>query len=444
MREEKRYLRSLLLYAGFALAVTSVTVQADDEFYYLLGGGEPVTQAATNRAATSTIGGSIRWNNDLMCGNFDMSLSVQNQLQGLEGSFSDLMDNVISAATGAVASLPALIIQKVNPALYDLLQNGILQGSEEFHIAKAECEDIVERMGDVIDGNEWEAAARGGWWSGRSVAGGDILDAKDDADSDGLDEGVTWAGGAQRGGAAQPPVLVVEDTAKAGFNMLLNRNPTNSTSASTVCAEAYICRRWDNPQAFSDWMVAVVGEKTVRTCEGCDKVETQAGMGLPRQIEVEQEQIALDLEALVLTDAAPTADELEEVSGGPGMRITRRVVEALREEDPENQEILIARIASEMALSRIMEMAVVARRAILAGSKEPNIANLEVAQEDLGEYIAELEREMDNILYELEVRERIASNTAVAVLQRQQARVSIPISEPQPEARFEDGAVMEP
>ena len=72
-----------------------------------------------------------------------MTVSVSEQLAGIKGSFSDLMDNVISAATGAVASLPALVIQRVNPALYDLLQNGVLQASEEFQIARTSCEELV-------------------------------------------------------------------------------------------------------------------------------------------------------------------------------------------------------------------------------------------------------------------------------------------------------------
>ena len=139
-------------------------ISVDDEFYYLLGGGEPVTRSASNRPSTFEIGGSVAWNTDLMCGNFDMSLSVEEQLRGIKGSFSDLMDNVISAATGAVASLPALVIQKVNPALYDLLQNGVLQASEEFHLAQTSCEEIVGIMDEAIAHNGWESVAKGGYF----------------------------------------------------------------------------------------------------------------------------------------------------------------------------------------------------------------------------------------------------------------------------------------
>ena len=46
------------------------------------------------------------WNTDLMCGNFDMSLSVDEQLKGLKVLFQPDEQRGRRAATGAVASLP--------------------------------------------------------------------------------------------------------------------------------------------------------------------------------------------------------------------------------------------------------------------------------------------------------------------------------------------------
>ena len=116
--------RLLPLFVMLGTVFSSVGVQATDQtFYYGIGGGEPISRPASNRNSTVRVGGDVAWNTDLMCGNFDMSVSVSEQLAGIKGSFTDMMDNVISSATGAVASLPALVIQRVNPALYDLLQN---------------------------------------------------------------------------------------------------------------------------------------------------------------------------------------------------------------------------------------------------------------------------------------------------------------------------------
>ena len=431
---------SLWLLTGSALQALAV----DDEFYYRLGGGEPVTRSASNRDTTLELGGAVVWNTDLMCGNFDMSLSVDEQLKGLKGSFSNLMSSVISAATGAVASLPALIIQKVNPALYDLLQNGVLQASEEFHLAQVSCEDIVGIMDDVITHSGWENVAKGGYWAGESASGAELLSTRTSADIDGINAGVIWVEGATKGGRGQPPIELVGDTVKAGYNQLLKRNPANTTSMVSSCADAPICENWPNPQAMAAWVIDVVGEQKIRTCEGCDKISAKPGMGLPHQMAIEQDQIAADLAALVLSGSAPTLAQLEAVSGGPGMLVSRRVVEALREENSHEQDVLINRLAAEMALSRTMERAMIARRALISGMKEPNIANLQIAQDDLAPYIADLEKDIENILFEIEVRDRVASNTAVQLLMRDKVRGTVPIVESPPAGNFEDGASVNP
>ena len=431
---------SLWLLTGSALQALAV----DDEFYYRLGGGEPVTRSASNRDTTLELGGAVVWNTDLMCGNFDMSLSVDEQLKGLKGSFSNLMSSVISAATGAVASLPALIIQKVNPALYDLLQNGVLQASEEFHLAQVSCEDIVGIMDDVITHSGWENVAKGGYWAGESASGAELLSTRISADIDGINAGVIWVEGATKGGRGQPPIELVGDTVKAGYNQLLKRNPANTTSMVSSCADAPICEQWPNPQAMATWVIDVVGEQKIRTCEGCDKISAKPGMGLTHQMAIEQDQIAADLAALVLSGSAPTLAQLEAVSGGPGMLVSRRVVEALREENPHEQDVLINRLAAEMALSRTMERAMIARRALISGMKEPNIANLQIAQDDLAPYIADLEKDIENILFEIEVRDRVASNTAVQLLMRDKVRGTVPIVESPPAGNFEDGASVNP
>ncbi len=361
----RRIVQGLSLWLLTSSALPAFAV--DDEFYYRLGGGEPVTRSASNRDTTLELGGAVVWNTDLMCGNFDMSLSVDEQLKGLKGSFSNLMSSVISAATGAVASLPALIIQKVNPALYDLLQNGVLQASEEFHLAQVSCEDIVGIMDDVITHSGWENVAKGGYWAGESASGAELLSTRTSADIDGINAGVIWVEGATKGGRGQPPIELVGDTVKAGYNQLLKRNPANTTSMVSSCADAPICENWPNPQAMATWVIDVVGEQKIRTCEGCDKISAKPGMGLTHQMAIEQDQIAADLEALVLSGSAPTLAQLEAVSGGPGMLVSRRVIEALREENPHERDVLINRLAAEMALSRTMERAMIARRALISG-----------------------------------------------------------------------------
>ncbi len=57
---------------------------------------------------------------------------VGNHLNGLTDGFKNLMGDVIQGATGAAASLPAMVIQRANPGLYDMITNGVLQANVAF------------------------------------------------------------------------------------------------------------------------------------------------------------------------------------------------------------------------------------------------------------------------------------------------------------------------
>ncbi|MBC0030554.1 integrating conjugative element protein, partial [Escherichia coli] len=81
-----------------------------------------------------------------MCGNFDLKTTVSNQLNGVTDGFKNLMGDVIQGATGAVASLPAMVIQRANPGLYDALTNGVLQANVAFDKAQLNCQNMAKRM----------------------------------------------------------------------------------------------------------------------------------------------------------------------------------------------------------------------------------------------------------------------------------------------------------
>ncbi len=102
-----------------------------DWMYYRIGGGAAIPPSATRRN-TFPLTAGVSWNSDMMCGNFDIDTTVRNQLNGVTDGFQQLMGEVIESATSAVASLPAMVIQRANPQLYDLLTNGVLQGRLDF------------------------------------------------------------------------------------------------------------------------------------------------------------------------------------------------------------------------------------------------------------------------------------------------------------------------
>src|SRR3546814_4964688 len=128
-----------LLASALVLVGNLVSAQTDgfqnsgsvigDDLMYSIGGGSAVSMSRA--AGMHSLGVGAGWNSNLMCGDMNISTTIQNQLNGLTNGFQNIMSSFIQNATSAVASLPALIIQRADPGLYNLR-------SEERRVGK-EC-----------------------------------------------------------------------------------------------------------------------------------------------------------------------------------------------------------------------------------------------------------------------------------------------------------------
>ena len=141
---------------------------------------------------------------------------------------------------------------------------------------------------------------------------------------------------------------------------------------------------------------------------------------------------------MVFSAVAPNQVTLDSLEGAEGFRITRQIIEAIREE--EYPEAVIERLSAEIALTRTMERALMARRTLLAGMKEPNIANNEIARAELHHAVDELNGEIENMVFEMEVRQLLTSNTTVQLLNRVRMRRLAPVIEPLPSTTIREGA----
>ena len=430
---------------AMALLLATVAVQAahgDEELLYRLGGGEAINIGATNRTTPIRLGVGAQWDADLVCGEFDLGTSVRNQLNGVTGAVRDVMGNVMETATGVVASLPALAIQRLNPGLYDLLQNGVLEASQEFRVARLRCRDLTHDMGRTLVHEGWRGIAETDYWREQIAVGGrDALDVAEEAERDGPDNGVPWTGGRPKGGAGQEPIRVNADIAVAGMNLLIGRAPTDMARVGAAeCGEARICEVWADPRGVADFVARAVGDVEVRTCRNCEKVTSTPGIGLASiysRYKAENENI---LAPLVTGSGVPGATVLEGLSEKSGMRVSRGLVEAMREE-PRPQDVA-ARLAGELAVGQVLVEASLARRALAAGMKEPNVANNEAALRQARRALDDLDAEIGHLETELRVRSIIASNTSVEILRRQSLRRrSVTVAESEPAAAIAEGAL---
>ena len=382
----------------------------DDRVMYTIGGGSAVgSPSSLYRPSGIGVGGS--WRANMMCGNMSLTNTLQNQLNGVTEGFQQIMGSVVQNATQAVMSLPALIIQRANPGLYELLSNGVLQGRIDFDRSKLTCQAMAEKMADKVGQAGWGALAKNQEMQGNlEQTGGDAVAAVKNTEARNGDNGVSWIGGSKAGGNGQTPIRVTADVVRAGYNLLHNRSVEDSTSiSSNDCLGGAICQTWTSPQEESEWAIRVLGESEVATCDSCETLRATAGSGLTPLIQETYSEHLKALQGLLSGSLPPTPDNLAKASSSM-LPVTRGVIEALRD-DPD-QDVLARRLASETALSSVLDKALLLLRTLLAGSHEPP------AQTALTKNIDALEREIRLLQTELQVRQMLATNTASLVLDR--------------------------
>ena len=434
LRRAKSPLQATLLVAAITLVVGVAWAQTridpngvnvsgsviGDDVLYSIGGGRAVSMGGAGNM--QSIGVGVGWNSNLICGDMSITTTLQNQLNGITNGFQTIMSNVIQNATSAVASLPALIIQRADPGLYNLLTNGILQARLDFDRSKMTCRAIANRMADMAGGQAgWDQLAEG-MALRDAVSSTDAVSAIEQAESNKGNNGVPWVGGGNAGGSGQSSIKVVGDVTRAGYNLLNGRSATDTSSiARSACGNRLTCQTWSSPGAAAAFANRVLGEREQRTCENCTKTQTTPGVGLTPVIQEEYETKLQVLQELV-TGARPTTLANLDAAGSSSLPITRGVIEALRDEP--DQDVLGRRLASEAALSSVLEKALLLQRTLLTGKKEPNVAANELAVQAVDQENSALEQEINNLKTELELRRTLAGNSAMAIIQRHSTRAA--------------------
>ncbi|TNE77777.1 MAG: integrating conjugative element protein [Gammaproteobacteria bacterium] len=415
--------RTLLLIG--ALSVSQVVHAAqgpteDSLWYYEIGGAEPVSVPANPAVVSVTLGGSAQLGLGYSCGKFDPVAAVTNTLNDIGAGVDNMMAAMTAAATSAIAALPALILQRANPGLYDLFQNALIKAEETMQLATKSCEQMEAEIAqgknpyaDLITlskGNDWKVQM--------GIGGNDAVTAKDTVESSNGDNGVPWIGG-QAGGSGQPVLEFTGDIVEAGYNINMNRAVTDTTPVPAASATR-LSEIWSSPAEARDWTVDVVGENIVTTCDTCRK-DSIPGTGLLPKLYQESATVTTEIQNLVSGATPPTLANLDQITA-PGVAITRQVIEAIREMPPSEQSLIMGRLVSEISTARTVEKALFARRLLLSGRQVPEVYATEVAREHADTSIAELDKEIENLLFETRVRKEVVSDTVATLLERAAAR----------------------
>ena len=421
---------TIWLLATFLFGITSHNalgeqpVTGQGEWYYEIGGAEPISPSPNPNVTSMEIGGSIGLGFGGACADLDPVLSVSNILDEIKQGIDQFEDAMVLAANSAIAALPAIILQRANPGLYDHFQNAILAARARVDVAVKSCEQMVaDNARGENPFKDWIRISRAYSWNKElEEEGNDPVSAKEDVEAANGDAGVPWLGG-ERGGADQDPIRVVYDTVRAGYNVTMNREPNAEGAPSVPDPPPRLFELWETPEQAAQWAVEVLGDHIIRTCRDPACVpSTEPGTGLPPKYEGEKEVIGPLLIDLVAGTTPPTLENLREVSA-PSLIVSRQLIEAIRA-TPDAQElaIIVGKLTGDIASARVVERALVVRRLILTGARVPEISANEPATDLHRDVLLTIEREIDNFLFESEIRKKLVSHTAMMVLEQEQNR----------------------
>ena len=436
----------------FAALILTLPVAAppsppeDSLWYYEIGGAKPVSASANPRVQSSTIGGSAQLGLGYSCLKFDPVTAVSDTLNQVKDGTENMLNAMTQAATGAIASLPAVILQRANPGLYDLFQNALVRAELTVDIANKSCEQMESTIANnknpyedlvvLSKGNDWKVQM--------GVGGGSVVAAKEAVAQVNGANGLPWIGGSA-GGQGQDPIALTKDITSAGFNVQMNRAPSTQ-GAVAADPDQRLTLVWNDPRAAADWLVDVVGEHKVSTCEGCEK-STIPGSGLGPVLEQEERALTTVLESIVSGGQSPTLSNLSRVSA-PGIAITRDVIKSINALPVTEQKIVIDRLVAEIAVARTVEKAFLARRLVKSGSSIPEVQANPVAREHVDQVVRELDAEINRLAFEAQIRKDLVSNTVTNLLKRHDLREKSSLSVPERDRRdphpLIDGRIEDP
>ena len=420
--------KKLLIAALFSGSAMSCLVPAADmgpisenhNWYYQIGGGDLITSPANSNSTAVTLSASGLWGANYSCGNFSLTTSVGTFMNDLKTSADQALNQMTTAATGFVASLPALIIQRSNPGLYDLFQNGLLRAEEQFNLSIDSCEVMEQEF--LSGGNPFDKfvnLSKKNNWQAQKKKGGNAIAAKKSVETTGGDLGIPGIGGKLYAGKGQSPLNVTRQTAQAGYNTLIGRAPDKTTKAPAKSGR--ITDIWDTPAKFEQYAVDVLGSNEVRTCKNCQKTRTNMGKGLLPQLYKERQSIATELSKLVAATGKPSFTQLDDVSAS-GIRITPAVIKALQNEDAVEQQLFMSRLASDIATANVLEKAELLLQAMETGKREPNLASSGVVTEFNETSINDLLGFIQNILLSARIRKTVSTDSVKLVMAREESR----------------------
>ena len=419
--------------------------------YYKVGGGSDFALPPVQNTQTINLNADADLGAGYTCGAFNPAQSITNSLNDLKDSTDNIEQAVVSNATGSISEMPMYFLAQASPTAYNLLNNMLLKAHNQIDVSTKSCEQVKNEIsrgqnpyqdwGNIAVGDQWKKHL-----SLTATGNEDINDAKKDVDVNPGKSGVPWVTGSKdapnsnsyhAGGLSQPPVHAIADTVRAGYNAMLMRD-LNDNSAAPQGGD--LAAQFPQPADAVNWITNVVGDQTITTCNDDSCKQAQGGIsgrGLLPWITTCSDSnktycadnIRTNLSNLVTGRSSITKDNLEAVSAS-GLIISPQVIAAIRNMDNTQQGIIVNKLAQEVATQHVIDRALIARDILQTGSQIPVIASNKPAQTIINQAIQHLDKDIQSLAFESQVRRQMMSDTISNILgyqsDQQIAAMSVP------------------
>jgi integrating conjugative element protein (TIGR03755 family) len=435
--------------AGISHADKIVRPTGNDNWYYVIGGGQSFLGYRQSNRTHIDFGVGADWRMFRGC-QFDPRISIRETFTDVEESLYGLADDLVGSARGLILTWGLSKIQEAYPTLYDFLMNGVKDAHQKYLFALKSCRDYQSDLNakrDPVSG--WVAYGKSSSWAQSAQSGENPVKVDKEVDGRAADRGFAWIDGVMRGGRNQQPARVVQDATRKGYQHVTAGGATPPTTPGPVDGAVDLGPDLDNPamvfttaEEAQAWTVSVVGEREISTCTDCQKLNTKVGQGLRLKLTEEQNLATQQMRAL-LTQPSPSLADLDRLSvPGMGLVLTDAMIRRLKSLPPHEADVFASKLVSEIAMMRTMEKALTARDLLAAGMQEPNVAANAQAMEELNYAKGRLDEEMNNLLFETDVRKKVFSQTALTLnsLSTAHQQVAPPVTPPVP-GQIKAGAI---
>ncbi|MCP5451528.1 MAG: hypothetical protein H6972_13475 [Gammaproteobacteria bacterium] len=326
------------------------------------------------------------------CGKFNAFDNVEAMINQTIEKFKQLPQMFVMAVQGAIASLPAYILNKINPTLYNTVTKNLDEAFRLFEVNFKDCQQIEREI--ALGQNPYHNLVMAGIGDRMRVemgfGSGTIDERMKTVRENGPANGVVLADGRRYGGEGQEPIEVVKNVATAGLSLLTGGliGAAGNLPAGGTEPEHPITQVFATSEELVAFLTEIYGAQAFMLTE-TGPTQSTPGVGYPQKY-VEMRDEAIDfLQKVVRREIERDTFEAES-----GMRVPPAALEEIRRLPPYSQSIAIDDRARQHALEQLTLKLDFALQALRTGLKEPNLAQseaFEVIEREIAKLILDIQ-----------------------------------------------------